>query len=173
MCEIHNFRLDNSYKTWKIIVYKIDHSIHEHMPGREKRNKSKGSTGNNRKSAEDFLDKNKGKEGVIQTSSGLQYKIIEEGFGDSPTDHCHVVVHQRCSLLNGRVIEDTYRENEPDKVLMNELIEGYQEGLMLMKKGGRSKFFIPPELAWGKKGSGNKIPPNALLVFDVRLVDFW
>lgn len=154
-------------------MFRTDYLMHDHMPGREKRNKSKGSTGSNRKSAEDFLHKNKRREGVIQTSSGLQYKIIEEGFGDSPPDNCHVVVHQRCSLLSGKVIEDTYRENQPDNVSINELIEGYREGLRLMKKGGRSKFFIPPELAWGKKGSGNKIPPNALLVFDVRLVDFW
>jgi FKBP-type peptidyl-prolyl cis-trans isomerase len=71
------------------------------------------------------------------------------------------------------VIEDTYKDNEPDEVPINELIEGYREGLSLMKKGGKSKFFIPPELAWGKKGTGNKIPPNAVLIFDVRLVDFW
>jgi FKBP-type peptidyl-prolyl cis-trans isomerase len=56
---------------------------------------------------------------------------------------------------------------------MEELIEGYKEGLMMMKKGSRYKLFIPSELAWGKRGSGTKIPPNALLIFDVRLIDFW
>jgi FKBP-type peptidyl-prolyl cis-trans isomerase len=143
------------------------------MPNREKRNKRKGSSGNNRKSSEEFLYKNKIKEGVIQTDSGLQYKIIEEGFGEFPGTNCLIIVHQRCSLVNGKVIEDTYKEDKPDEVAIDELIEDYREGLMLMKKGGRSKFFIAPELAWGKKGSGNKIPPNALLIFDVRLVDFW
>ena len=143
------------------------------MAKREKRNKSRGSTGNNRKTGEDFLGKNRKKEGFIETSSGLQYKIIEEGNGDHPSVGCNVIIHQRCTVLNGKVIIDTYKENEPDEVLINELIEGYREGLLLMKKGDRYKFFIPSELAWGKKGTGNKIPPNALLIFDVRLMDFW
>jgi FKBP-type peptidyl-prolyl cis-trans isomerase FkpA len=143
------------------------------MGNREKRSKSRGSTGNNRKSSEDFLTKNKPKEGVFETASGLQYKVIEEGDGTSPFEGCNVIIHQRCALLNGKIIADTYKDNKPDEVPLGELIEGYREGLMLMKKGGKSKFFIPSELAWGKKGTGNKIPPNALLIFDVRLVDFW
>ena len=143
------------------------------MAKREKRNRSKGSTGNNRKSGEDFLLKNAKKEGVISTDSGLQYKIIEQGEGDHPFEDCNVVIHQRCTLLNGKIIADTYKENEPDEVPLSELIEGYQEGILLMKKGSKFRLFIPPELAWGKKGTSNKIPPNAVLVFDVRLVDFW
>ncbi|MFW5657307.1 MAG: FKBP-type peptidyl-prolyl cis-trans isomerase [Bacteroidota bacterium] len=143
------------------------------MAKREKRNKSRGSAGNNRKAGEDFLAKNRTKEGVIETSSGLQYKIIEEGSGPIPDNIAIVTVHQRCQLVNGNVIEDTYKENEPSEVPMKELIEGYQEGLMLMQKGARYKFFIPPDLAWGKKGSGVKIPPYSVLIFDVRLIDFW
>ncbi len=143
------------------------------MAKREKRNKSRGSTGNNRKSSEGFLIKNKNKEGVMETASGLQYKVIEAGTGEQPFEGCNVMIHQRCALLNGKIIADTYKENEPDEVPLNELIEGYREGLMLMKKGGKSTFYIPSELAWGKKGTGSKIPPNALLIFDVRLVDFW
>ncbi len=143
------------------------------MANREKRNKSRGSFGNNRKTSEDFLSKNRNKPNVIQTQSGLQYLQIEEGTGDPPIEGCTVNIHQRCSLTNGKIIEDTYKENKPDEVKMSELIEGYREGLMLMKKGGKSRLFIPPELAWGKKGSGTKIPPNALLIFDVRLIDFW
>jgi len=143
------------------------------MAKREKRNKSRGSTGNNRKSSEDFLIKNAKKDGIVSTISGLQYKVVEEGSGDYPPENCTVIVHQRCTLLNGKVIEDTYKDNEPDEVPITELIEGYREGLLLMKKGGKSRFYIPPELAWGKKGTGNKIPPNALLIFEVKLVDFW
>lgn len=143
------------------------------MSKREKRNKSRGSSGHNRKAGEDFLAKNRQKEGVIETESGLQYTVIEEGEGDRPEAHHHVIVHQRCQLLNGKLIEDTYRENETTEAPMKELIEGYREGLLLMSKGSRYKFFIPSDLAWGKKGTGNKIPPNAILIFDVRLVDFW
>jgi FKBP-type peptidyl-prolyl cis-trans isomerase FkpA len=58
-------------------------------------------------------------------------------------------------------------------VKVKELIEGYQEGIQLMKKGARYRFFIPWELAWGKNGSGSKIPPYSMLIFDVRLIDFW
>ena len=143
------------------------------MGSREKRNKNRGSLGNNRKAAEEFLSKNRSKPDVMETSSGLQYILIEEGTGSFPDAHSTVVIHQRCSLVNGKVIEDTYKENKPDEVSMDELIKGYREGMMLMKKGGRSRFFVPTDLAWGKKGSGGKIPPNALLIFDVRLIDFW
>jgi len=143
------------------------------MAKREKRNKSRGSTGNNRKSGDEFLAKNSLKDGIISTETGLQYKVIEEGTGEHPFNNCNVIIHQRCTLLNGKTIADTYKDNEPDEVSISELIEGYREGLMLMKKGGKSRFFIPPELAWGRKGTVNKIPPNAVLVFDVKLVDFW
>jgi FKBP-type peptidyl-prolyl cis-trans isomerase len=143
------------------------------MTKRAKRNKSRGSSGHNRRAGADFLTTNRHKEGVTETDSGLQYSILEEGDGESPGEHHTVIVHQRCQLLNGKVIEDTYRENKPSEVPMAELIAGYREGLMLMKKGARHRLFIPPDLAWGKKGTGGKIPPNALLIFDVRLVDFW
>ena len=84
-----------------------------------------------------------------------------------------ITVHQRCQLINGTIIEDTYRENETSEVKVKELIEGYQEGIQLMNKGARYKFFIPWELAWGKNGTGSKIPPYSMLIFDVRLIDFW
>lgn len=143
------------------------------MAGREKRNRSKGSVGNNRKSGEDFLEKNRKKPGVVQTGSGLQYIVLEEGEGNCPQENAYLTVHQRCQLLNGTILIDTYKENKPDEVKMEELIPGYQEGLQLMKKGSRYKLFVPPDLGWGKKGSENKIPPNAVLVFDIRLIDFW
>ena len=143
------------------------------MAQRTKREKAKGSSGNNRKMGHSFLEKNRKKEGMVETETGLQYLVIEEGEGEHPPEGCNVIVHQRCQLINGALLEDTYRENKPDEVKFDELIEGYREGILLMKKGARYKFFIPPELAWGKKGTGNKIPPNAVLIFDVRLIDFW
>ncbi len=143
------------------------------MARREKRNASRGSAGNNRKSGEDFLEKNRQKPGIIETESGLQYQVIEEGEGDTPDENAYVTLHQRAMLIDGKVIEDTFKENQPDEVKMEEMIEGYREGLMLMKKGARYKLFVPSELAWGKKGTGSKIPPNAVLIFDVRLIDFW
>jgi len=123
------------------------------MAQRSKRNKSRGSSGNNRKSEEVLMEKNKKKKGVVETSSGLQYIILENGNGESPKENSMVTLHQRCLLLNGNIIEDTYKENKPSEVQMNELIEGYQEGLMLMQKGAKYKLFIPPDLAWGEKGT--------------------
>jgi FKBP-type peptidyl-prolyl cis-trans isomerase FkpA len=143
------------------------------MAKREKKNKSRGSSGNNRKTGSDYLDKNRKKDGIIETESGLQYKIIEQGTGNCPPENAYITIHQRCQLVNGTIIEDTYRENKPSEVKMEELIEGYKEGILLMNKGARFKFYIPSELAWGKKGSGIKIPPNSVLLFDVRLIDFY
>jgi len=143
------------------------------MAKREKRNKSRGSAGNNRKTGEDFLEKNRKKEGVRETDSGLQYLVLEEGEGESPGANANITVHQRCQLVNGTIIEDTYRENETSEVKVKELIEGYQEGIQLMKKGARYKFFIAWQLAWGKNGTGSKIPPYSMLIFDVRLIDYW
>jgi FKBP-type peptidyl-prolyl cis-trans isomerase FkpA len=143
------------------------------MANRNKRDRSRGSAGNNRKTGEDFLAKNRKKEGVIETDSGLQYIIVEEGTGEQPNEKAIITVHQRCQLINSTTIEDTYKENKPSEVKIDELIEGYQEGVQLMKKGARYKFFIPSELAWGKNGSGSKIPPYSVLIFDVKLIDFW
>ena len=143
------------------------------MAKRNKKNRSRGSAGNNRKKGEDFLTKNQKKEGIQETDSGLQYMIIDEGLGNKPDDKAILTIHQRCQLLNGKIIIDTYKENKPSEVKMEELIDGYQEGIKLMKKAARYKFFIPSELAWGKNGTGNKIPPYSVLIFDVRLIDFW
>ncbi len=141
------------------------------MAKREKKERSRGSAGQNRKSGEQFLDENRKKEGVSVADSGLQYSIVEEGSGDRPDEWSTVKIHQRCLLLDGKILEDTYRINEPDEVRIEELIEGLQEGLQMMTLGSRYKFWVPAELAWGRKGTGNKIPPNAVLAFDIRLVE--
>lgn len=143
------------------------------MADREKRNARKGSVGNNRKKGEDFFDKNRKKPGIIETESGLQYMVLEKGEGEKPNADAFVTIHQRVLLLSGAVIGDTFKDNKPEEVSMQEMIEGYREGIMLMPKGARYKLFVPPHLGWGKKGTGNKIPPNAVLIFDVRLIDFW
>lgn len=144
--------------------------ILKQMARREKRQKSKGSAGNNRKSGEDFLEQNAQKPDVTETESGLQYQIVEEKDGNKPDEWSAVEIHQRALLLNGTLLEDTYRANQTSIVPLNELIEGLQEGLQMMSAGSRYKFWVPSELAWGRKGTGNKIPPNAVLYFDIRLV---
>ena len=141
------------------------------MAKREKKLRNKGSAGNNRKAGEDFLIQNRKREGVTETDSGLQYMAIEVVGEDSPTIFDKVKIHQRAMLLDGRILEDTYRQNKPEVVKIEELIEGLQEGLQIMKVGSRFRFWIPPELGWGRKGTGNKIPPNATLLFDIRLLE--
>jgi len=141
------------------------------MAGRERKSRNKGSAGNNRKSGEDFLINNLQKVGVVETDSGLQYSVVEEMRGAKPGLYDEVLIHQRALLLDGKILEDTYRLNTPDKVKIEELIEGLQEGLQMMSVGSRYKFWVPADLAWGKKGTGNKIPPNAVLSFDIRLIE--
>lgn len=141
------------------------------MGRREKKQRSKGSAGNNRKAGEDFLIQNAQKTGVVECRSGLQYLIVEQKEGNKPGMFDTVLIHQRALLLDGKILEDTYRQNKPDKVKIDELIEGLQEGLQMMEFGSRYKFWVPSELAWGRKGTGNKIPPNAVLSFDIRLVE--
>lgn len=141
---------------------------------REQKHKSKkGSKGYNRKMTEDFLLKNKKKDGIVETSSGLQYEIVDHVDGPKPSIENVVVVQQRIKLLDGTLVDDTYKQPEPAEFTMKEAIEGYREGLFMMSKGSRYRFFIPPELAWGERGAGNKIGPNSVLIIDARLVDFY
>lgn len=141
------------------------------MARREKRLRNKGSAGNNRKTGEDFLVQNSKKKGVTEVGSGLQFFIVDEKTGDKPGMLDTIKIHQRALLLDGKILIDTYRLNKSDEVKVDELIEGLQEGLQMMSVGSRYKFWIPAELGWGRKGSGNKIPPNAVLYFDIRLVE--
>lgn len=132
----------------------------------------KGSKGQNRKLTESFLEKNRKKEGVRQLPSGLQVLMLEAGEdGTPPRDDAEVTVHQRILLVDGSVVRDTYQENVPETFSLTEAIPGLKEGVPMMNRGSRWKFFVPPELAWGKRGAGSKIGPMATLIFDIRLID--
>ncbi|BCD99539.1 FKBP-type peptidyl-prolyl cis-trans isomerase [Marinagarivorans cellulosilyticus] len=135
-----------------------------------KKQLNKGSSGQNRKASEDFMDKYRQKQGVQQTSSGLLYRVVEQGDGLTPVPTDSIQVNQRIQLVGGKIIGDTYKEGLPDEFSMKEAIPGIREGLQLMQEGARFEFVVPPELAWGKKGVGDKIGPNAVLIFDVRLL---
>lgn len=140
--------------------------------GRGNEKKQSGeSAGQNRKRSENFLLQNLNKSGVIETASGLQYEIIKVGEGDHPSQNSTVIVHQRALLLGGKILDDTYKENLPLEFKLNEVIEGYQEGLLMMKVGSRFKLYVPPELGWGKKGSRGRIGPYSVVIFDVSLLE--
>lgn len=139
-----------------------------------KRN-SKGSKGANRNLTEQFIEKYKNKSDVSETDTGLLVRIIEqvsEPSAKKPDEFDSVKVHQRIMLADGSVIDDTYKVNLPETYSMAEAIPGLREGLAMMGIGDRFEFVIPPDLAWGKKGNGSKIGPNALMKVDIRLLDF-
>lgn len=132
---------------------------------------SRGSAGLNRKRSEEFLAKNAKRPEVKLSASGLQYEIIREGQGTQPTTASRVKIDQRVLLIEGTVIDDTYKTGRPDILHVAEAIPGYAEGLLMMREGARYKFVVPWELAWGKKGTpSGKIGPYAALIFDVALL---
>lgn len=123
----------------------------------------------NKKAAEQFLAANKSKEGVVTTASGLQYKVLTEGAGDSPKANDQVTVHYKGTLLDGTEFDSSYKRGQPATFGVGQVIKGWTEALQLMKPGAKWQLFIPPELAYGEAGRPG-IPPNSLLQFEVELI---
>ncbi len=139
------------------------------MGRKKQRKKNRGGAGQNRAESEAFLKKNRQRPGVVETASGLQYTIKDPGTGKSPDEWSTVEVNQRILLVDGTVLKDTYHGTETDTFTIEEAIDGLKEGLPLMKEGGKFHFVVPPDLAWGKRGAGDRIGSYAALVFDIRL----
>lgn len=118
-----------------------------------------------------FMEENKNKEGVQTTASGLQYKVLTEGDGAKPSGADRVTVHYRGTLLDGTEFDSSYKRGQPATFALNGVIKGWTEGLQLMKMGSKYEFVIPPELAYGKRGTGGQIGPDATLIFEVELLD--
>lgn len=118
-----------------------------------------------------FLEENKGKEGVITTESGLQYKVLNEGDGPKPTAENTVKVHYTGSLLDGTVFDSSVQRGEPAEFGVGQVISGWTEALQLMNVGSKYQLYIPSELAYGERGAGQAIAPGAMLQFEVELLD--
>jgi FKBP-type peptidyl-prolyl cis-trans isomerase FklB len=118
-----------------------------------------------------FLKENGQKQGVVTTESGLQYKVIREGIGLSPDDNDTIVVNYKGTLVDGTVFDSSYERNEPITITAGQVIQGWGEGLKLMKSGGKYELFIPQNLAYGEQGAGGVIPPFATLIFEMEIVE--
>ncbi|MDY4790184.1 MAG: FKBP-type peptidyl-prolyl cis-trans isomerase [Bacteroidales bacterium] len=116
-----------------------------------------------------FLTANRNQEGVKETESGLQYKVIQEGTGVKPMATDTVNVHYHGKLINGNVFDSSVERGEPISFPLNQVIQGWTEGLQLMTVGSKYTFFIPADLAYGDSPVGT-IPAGSTLVFDVELL---
>lgn len=125
----------------------------------------------NAKIGQAFLKENAKKPGVKTTKSGLQYVVLQEGKGKSPTANSNVRVHYEGRLLDGTVFDSSIARTQPVVFRTTQVITGWTEGLQLMKEGAKYRFFIPAELAYGQVGSGDVIEPNSTLIFDIELIE--
>lgn len=120
----------------------------------------------------DFLESNRNKSGVQVTESGLQYLVLQPGQGDArPDAKSRVKVHYHGTLIDGTVFDSSVERGNPIDFGLHQVIPGWTEGLQLMRKGEKTRLFIPPHLGYGNRSAGS-IPPGSVLIFDVELIDF-
>lgn len=117
-----------------------------------------------------FLAANAEKEGVTTLPSGLQYKEIQAGEGQTPEVTGTVTVNYRGTLIDGTLFDSSYERGRPATFQVKKVIKGWKEALQLMKEGAKWEVYIPPELAYGKQSPRNRIPPNSALIFEVELI---
>jgi FKBP-type peptidyl-prolyl cis-trans isomerase FkpA/FKBP-type peptidyl-prolyl cis-trans isomerase FklB len=124
----------------------------------------------NRTEGEAFLSENAAREGVMTTESGLQYEVLEEGDGPRPADSDQVTIHYTGTLIDGSEFDST-AGGDPATFGVGQVIAGFSEGLQLMPVGSTYRFVIPSDLAYGPRGSGGSIGPDATLIFEVELLE--
>jgi len=132
----------------------------------------------NKKEGETFLAENQKKEGVkthtVKLPSGtnavLQYKVLTAGTGPKPSTNDTVITHYRGTLIDGTEFDSSYKRGEPATFPVTGVIKGWTEALLQMPVGSKWQLFIPSELAYGERGAGRQIGPNATLIFDIELV---
>jgi FKBP-type peptidyl-prolyl cis-trans isomerase FklB len=124
----------------------------------------------NKKEGAAFLAANKTKDGVVTLPSGLQYKILKPGTGPKPSATDTVTVNYRGTLINGTEFDSSYKRGQPATFTVGGVIKGWTEALQLMPSGSKWQLFIPADLAYGERGAGADIAPNATLIFEVELM---
>jgi FKBP-type peptidyl-prolyl cis-trans isomerase FklB len=135
--------------------------MQEKMQAEGEANKKEGAT---------FLAANKAKDGVVTLPSGLQYKILAPGTGPKPTASDSVVCNYRGTLIDGKEFDSSYKRGQPATFPVSGVIKGWTEALQLMPVGSKWQLFVPSDLAYGERGQGPDITPNATLIFEVELI---
>ena len=125
----------------------------------------------NKEEGEVFLAENALKPGIVITPSGLQLEVISEGSGEMPGPADRVLVHYQGATIDGSVFDSTYERDEPMWIPLDRVIPGWSEGLRMINEGSKAILYIPPSLAYGENGAGNAIGPNAVLIFNVELLE--
>lgn len=120
--------------------------------------------------ANDAIDKAAKEKGAVKTASGMVYQSLKEGKGKSPNASSTVEVNYRGTLTNGKEFDSSYKRNQSISFPLSGVIPCWTEGVQLMKAGGKAKLVCPPELAYGARGAGRDVPPNATLIFEVELL---
>ena len=124
----------------------------------------------NQKAGDAFLAENKKKEGVIESPTGLQYKVITEGTGEKPAAGSSVTIHYRGALVDGTVFDSSYDRGEPATLSLTQVIKGWQEAVPMMKTGSKWQIYVPSKLAYGDRAASELIGPASTLVFDIELI---
>ena len=132
--------------------------------------KMKGLSEKNKKEGGAFLGENAKKEGVVTLSGGLQYKVMKEGTGKSPSKTDKVKVHYRGTFINGTEFHNTFKSGKPVIHDVSKFIKGMSEALQLMKEGSKWMLFVPSNLAYSEKGFRGVVGPNQTLIFEVELI---
>ncbi|MBR5332259.1 MAG: FKBP-type peptidyl-prolyl cis-trans isomerase [Muribaculaceae bacterium] len=137
----------------------------------QKQNEAAAKMGEvNKAAGEAFLAENAKREEVKTTESGLQYEVLAEGNGDKPAASDTVVVHYTGTLIDGTVFDSSVERGTPATFGVTQVIPGWVEALQLMQVGAKWRLYIPSDLAYGPRGAGGAIGPNATLIFDVELL---
>ena len=124
----------------------------------------------NKEAGVQFLVENKKKENVVELPSGLQYEVLTEGNGETPSANDTVKCHYHGTLIDGTVFDSSVQRGQPATFGVNQVIKGWVEALQLMPVGSKWKLFVPSNLAYGEQGAGNDIQPNSTLIFEVELL---
>jgi len=121
--------------------------------------------------ANDAIDKAAKEKGAVKTATGMVYRSIKNGSGKSPSASSTVEVNYRGTLTNGKEFDSSYKRKQSISFPLSGVIPCWTEGVQKMKVGGKAQLVCPPELAYGARGAGSDVPPNATLIFEVELLD--